>query len=86
MKVLSASRAVKSSDSDDTGVSADILHVKADEIAFVLDGKIVPYTEIQPLSSSNIESMTVIKNTQDKNFQKFSKKVSGFFRIEGAHD
>lgn len=80
VKVLSASRAVKSSDSDNTGVSADILHVKADEIAFVLDGKIVPYTEIQPLSSSNIESMTVIKNTQDKNFQKFSKEYMKIYK------
>ena len=80
VKVLSASKEVKSCDADNTGVSADIIHVKADEIAFVLDGKIVPYTEIQPLSSSNIESMTVIKNAQDKNFQKFSKEYMKIYK------
>ncbi|MBR0182053.1 MAG: hypothetical protein IJQ05_02090 [Bacteroidaceae bacterium] len=80
VKVLSASREVKSCDADNTGVSADIFHVKADEIAFVLDGKIVSYTEIKPLSSSNIESVTVIKNAQDKNFQKFSKEYMKIYK------
>ena len=80
VKVLSASKTIKSDEPVNTGVSTDIIHVKADEIAFVLDGKIVPYTEIQPLSSSNIESMTVIKNTQDKNFQKFSKEYMKIYK------
>jgi len=80
VKVLSTSKETKSDESVNTGVSADIIHVKADEIAFVLDDKIVPYTEIQPLSSSNIESVTVIKNTKDKNFQKISEEYMKIYK------
>ncbi len=85
VKVLSASKTIKSDESVKSGVSTDIFNVKADEIAFVLDGKIVPYTEIRSLSSSNIESVTVIKNTKDKNFQKFSKEYMKIYKTVPKH-
>ena len=74
VKVLSASKTIKSDEPVNTGVSTDIIHVKADEIAFVLDGKIVPYSEIQSLSSSKIDSMTAIRDKDNPTFQKISEE------------
>nr|MBR6146382.1 hypothetical protein [Paludibacteraceae bacterium] len=74
VKVLSTSKVIKSSESAKKGFTTDVIHAEADEIVYVLDGKIVPYSEIQSLSSSKIDSMTVIKDKDNSTFQKISEE------------
>ena len=74
VKVLSTSKVIKAGESVNTGVTTDVIHAEAGEIVYVLDGKIVPSSEIQSMSSSKIESMTVIKNKNHPTFQKISEE------------
>jgi hypothetical protein len=75
VKVLtSTSKAVASGESVNTGVTTDVIRAEADEIVYVLDGKIVPFSEIQPMPSSKIDSMTVIKDKENPTFQKISEE------------
>lgn len=74
VKVLSTSKVIKSDESVNTGVSTDVIRAEADEIVYVLDGKIVPYSEIQSLSSSKIDSMTAIRDKDNPTFQKISEE------------
>lgn len=74
VKVLSTSKVIKSGESVKTGVTTDVIRAEADEIVFVLDGKIVPYSEIQSMSSSKIDAMTVIKDKNNSTFQKISEE------------
>lgn len=74
VKVLSTSKVIKSSESAKKRITTDVIHAEADEIVYVLDGKIVPYSEIQSLSSSKIDSMTVIKDKDNSTFQKISEE------------
>ena len=52
----------------------DIIRADAGEIVYVLDGKIVPYSKIQSISSSKIDSMKVVKDKENPVFQKFAKE------------
>ena len=74
VKVLSTSKVIKSGESVKTGVTTDVIRAEADEIVYVLDGKIVPYSEIQSMSSSKIDAMTVIKDKNNSTFQKISEE------------
>ena len=74
VKVLSTSKVIKSDESVNTGISTDIIRAEADEIVYVLDDKIVPYSEIQSMSSSKIDSMKVIKDNNNPIFQKISEE------------
>ncbi|MDO4949429.1 MAG: hypothetical protein Q4E55_04590, partial [Bacteroidales bacterium] len=44
------------------------------EVVFVVDGKIVPYSEIQSLSPSTIKSMSVVKDMESAEIQKYVKE------------
>lgn len=74
VKVLSTSKVIMSDESVNTGVSTDVIRAEADEIVYVLNGKIVPYSEIQSLSSSKIDSMTAIRDKDNPTFQKISEE------------
>jgi len=81
VKVLSTSKVIKADESVNTGVSTDIIRAKADEIVYVLDGKITPYSEIQSMSSSRIDSMTVIKDKDNPTFKKISEEYKKTYKI-----
>jgi hypothetical protein len=74
VKVLSTTKVSKSDRSDTSGVTTDIIRAESDEIIYVLDGKIVPYSEILSIPSSKIDSMTVIKDKDNPTFQKISEE------------
>ena len=74
VKVLSTSKTIPSDESSSTGVSTDVVHAAEEEIVYVLDGKIVPYSIIQSIPSSKIDSMKVIKDKNNPDFQKFAKE------------
>lgn len=74
VKVLSTTKVSKSDRSDTSGVTTDIIRAESDEIVYVLDGKIVPYSEILSIPSSKIDSMTVIKDKDNPTFQKISEE------------
>ena len=69
-KVLQSYEPVTQSDEPVT----DIIRADAGEIVYVLDGKIVPYSKIQSISSSKIDSMKVVKDKENPVFQKFAKE------------
>ena len=69
-KVLQSDEPVTQSDEPVT----DIIRADAGEIVYVLDGKIVPYSKIQSISSSKIDSMKVVKDKENPVFQKFAKE------------
>lgn len=72
VKVLSTSKVVSSDESDNVGVSTNVIRAESDEIVYVLDGRIVPYSEIQSMTSSKIDSMMVVKDKDNHNFKKFA--------------
>ena len=75
-------RVIKSGESVNTGVSTDKIYAKAYEVVYVLDGKIVPYSEIESLSSSRIDNMTVIKDKGSSVFMKYAKEYKKSSKTE----
>lgn len=53
-----------------------------DEIVYVMDGRIVPYSEIKDMPSSKIVSMTVIKNKDDLDFIRYSKDAIKYGKLD----
>ena len=80
VKVLSTSKVIKSGESVNTGVTTDVIRAEADEIIYVLDGEIVPYSEIQSMSSSKIDSITVIKDKGNPTFKKFADEYKKTYK------
>ena len=74
VKVLSTSKTITSDESVSSGVSTDVVRAEAEEIVYVLDGKIVPYSKIQSIPSSKIDSMKIVKDKDNPDFQKFAKE------------
>ena len=71
-KVLQSDEPVTQSDEPVT----DIIRADAGEIVYVLNGKIVPYSKIQSISSSKIDSMKVVKDKENPVFHKFAKEYN----------
>ncbi|MBP5629465.1 MAG: hypothetical protein J6X27_06465 [Bacteroidaceae bacterium] len=69
--VLSTTK-VGTSDEATPGVTTDVIRTQPDELVTVVDGKIVSSSEFQSLSSSEIESMTVIKDKENPIFKKIA--------------
>ncbi len=80
VKVLSTSKVLKTDNPVNTSISTDIIRAEADEIVYVLDGKIVPSSEIQSMPSSKIDSMTVIKDKDNPTFQKISEEYKKTYK------
>lgn len=59
--------------SDSTKVETEVIQDKENQIVYVVNGKIVPYSEIKDMPSSKIVSIAVIKNKQDPEFLKLSE-------------
>ena len=74
VKVLSTTKVGRPDHSVTSGVTTDVIRAEADEIIYVLDGEIVPYSEIQSMSSSKIDSITVIKDKGNPAFRKFADR------------
>ena len=72
VKILSATRDVKADASAISGATTDVIRAEADEVIYVLDGKVALYPEIQALPSAGIESMTVIKDKGNPIFKKYA--------------
>ena len=72
VKVLSTKKVMETDKTVEPEVTTDVIRAEAEEIIYVVDGKIVTNSEVQALSSSQIESMTVIKNKENPVFQKFA--------------
>ncbi|MBQ7743058.1 MAG: hypothetical protein IJT90_09080 [Bacteroidaceae bacterium] len=71
VKVLSTTKVV-SSDEATAGVTTDVVRTQHDDLVTVVDGKIVSFAEFQSLSSSDIESMTVVRDKENPVFKKFA--------------
>ena len=74
VKVLSTTKVSRPDQSVTSGVTTDVIRAEAGEIVYVLDGKIVTYSEIQSMPSSKIDSLTVIKDKENSTFQKISEE------------
>lgn len=59
--------------SDSAKVETEVIQNKENEIVYVVNGKIVPYSEIKNMPSSKIVSIAVVKNKQNPEFQKVSE-------------
>lgn len=83
VKILTTEKVVQSDESVTPGVTtSDIIRADAGEIVYVLDGKIVPYSKIQSIPSSKIDSMKVVKDKENPDFQKFAKEYKTTANIE----
>lgn len=58
-----------------SGASIKTVQVEEKETIFVVDGKIVPQSEMQKLSPSQIDSMTVIKDKNNSVYTKYSTEA-----------
>ncbi|MBO4814805.1 MAG: hypothetical protein J5523_07590 [Muribaculaceae bacterium] len=74
VKVLSTSKVINSDESVSPGVTTNVIRTESDEIIYVLDGRIVPYSEILSMSTSKLDSMTVIKDKENHDFKKFANE------------
>ena len=83
VKILTTEKVVQSDEPVTPGVTtSDIIRADAGEIVYVLDGKIVPYSKIQSIPSSKIDSMKVVKDKENPDFQKFAKEYKTTANIE----
>jgi hypothetical protein len=80
VKVLSTTKVSRPDQSVTSGVTTDVIRAEADEIIYVLDGEIVPYSEIQSMSSSKIDSITVIKDKGNPTFKKFADEYKKTYK------
>lgn len=58
-----------------SGASIKTVQAEAKETLYVVDGKIVPQSEIQKLSPSQIDSIKVIKDKKDHDYIKYAKEA-----------
>lgn len=58
-----------------SGASIKTVQAEAKETLYVVDGKIVPQSEIQKLSPSKIDSIKVIKDKKDHDYIKYAKEA-----------
>ena len=65
-----------------SGITTNVIRADAEEIVYILDGKIVPYSEIESLSSSRIDNMTVIKDKGSSVFMKYAKEYKKTSKTE----
>lgn len=72
VKVLSTSKAISSDESVTPGFTTNVIRTESDEIIYVLNGRIVPYSEILSMSTSKLDSITVIKDKENHDFKKFA--------------
>lgn len=67
-------------DGEKTDADDKVLRVRAEkpeDILCVIDGKIVPQSEMQNLSPSQIDSIKIIKDKKDPDYIKYSKEAEG---------
>lgn len=82
VKVLTTEKSMKTDNPITSNVTTDVIRANADEIIYVLDDKIVTCAEIKAMSSSNIDSMTVIKDKNNPVFQKFSQEYKKTSKVD----
>lgn len=80
VKVLSTTKVDRSDASVTSGVTTDVIRAESGEIIYVLDGKIVPYSKIHSMSSSKIESMTVVKDKDNPIFKKLADEYTKTYK------
>lgn len=59
-----------------TGDTIRLRGVDGHEIVYVIDGKVTSPEEFKSMSTSNIESISIIKSKDDPDFQKYAKANS----------
>lgn len=59
---------------ESTKTSADAIKLNQKELIAVVDGKLVPYQQMLEMSPSQIDSMEVIKDKDNPEFQKYAKE------------
>lgn len=73
-KVESVRKVEELKDAKICNVSSESVHIDSGkEAVFVMNGKIVTYSEIKDIPSSNIVSINVIKNKKDADYIKYAK-------------
>lgn len=59
-----------------SGVKTEVITAdKEGDVVYVVDGKIVPYSEIKDMVSSNVVSMQVIKKKTNADYIKYAKAI-----------
>lgn len=83
VKILSISKAEDGKEAKVHNLSSESLHIDSNEdVVFVMNGKIVPYSEIKEIPSSKIASMTVIKNKKDADYIKYANDVIKYTKAD----
>lgn len=82
VKVFSTMKVNKTDTPVASGITTNVIRADAEEIVYILDGKIVPYSEIESLSSSRIDNMTVIKDKGSSVFMKYAKEYKKTSKAE----
>lgn len=72
VKVITTTKPVKGA----TGDTIRLRGVDGHEIVYVIDGKVTSSEEFKSMSTSNIESISIIKSKDDPDFQKYAKANS----------
>lgn len=72
VKVITTTKPVKGA----TGDTIRLRGVDGHEIVYVIDGKVTSSEEFMSMSTSNIESISIIKSKDDPDFQKYAKANS----------
>ena len=72
VKVITTTKPVRGA----TGDTIRLRGVDGHEIVYVIDGKVTSPEEFKSMSTSNIESISIIKSKDDPDFQKYAKANS----------
>ena len=63
------------------GVQSEVIMANGNDVVYVIDGQIKTLAEFKEMSSSNIESMKVIKQKDDPDFKKYAKEGTAVVMI-----
>ena len=76
VKIISNSIKEEVKESEPGKSTSESIHVDStDEVVFVLNGNVVPYSSVKEVPSSKIVSMNVIKNKKDPDYIKYAKNA-----------
>lgn len=75
VKVFATKKIIHKDANAPADITTEYIQAKDGEVLYVMDGKIVPYSDIKKLPSSKVDSMVVIKDKLSPDYQKYAKEA-----------
>lgn len=75
VRVIATKKVIHKEATDPAETIQEHVQAKEGEVVYVMDGKIVPYSEVKNMPTSKVYSMEILKNKQSADYQKYAKEA-----------